>query len=183
MKDAQTFFSQPFCTSFVVDCTNSRFYLLFTLTKKQSGYYRVFVYYNVLVKWFTKTVCFYGVQHTAGCIANVWAVNNIQLYVSLFMRGLAYFRSCFILFSLFHYLYYTTRTHDTSNRTSSFEYYIFKYSLYFSKYLKRDWFSGFCQKIVPFLFFFGIFLFFAFFWKNSVFFCFTGEQVYIDIDI
>ena len=47
-------------------------------------------------------------------------------------------RLCFILFSPFHYLYYTTRTHDTSNRTSSFEYYIFKYSLYFSKYLKRD---------------------------------------------
>lgn len=50
MKNAQTFFSQPFCTSFVVDCTNSRFYLLFTLTKKQSGYYRMFGYYNVPVK-------------------------------------------------------------------------------------------------------------------------------------
>ena len=36
-------------------------------------------------------------------------------------------------------------------------------------------------RIVPFLFFFGIFLFFAFFWKIPVFFCFTGEQVYIDI--
>ena len=137
-------------------------------------------------------MCFYGVQHAAVCIAIVRAVNNIQscelrsqawlhLYVSLFMRGLTCFRSCFILFSLFHYLYYTTRAHDMSNRTSSFEYYIFKYSLYFSKYLKRDWFSGFCQKIVPFLFYSGIFLFFAFFWKNSVFFCFTGEQVYIDI--
>lgn len=128
-------------------------------------------------------MCFYGVQHVPGRIAIVWAVNNIQLYVSLFMRGLACFRSCFILFSLFHYLYYTTRAHDTSNRTPSFEYYIFKYSLYFSKYLKRDWFSGFCQKIVPFLFYSGIFLFFAFFWKNSVFFCFTGEHIYIDIYI
>ena len=165
----------------MVDCTNSRFYLLFTLTKKQSGYYRLFVYYIVPVKWFTKTVCFYGVQHVSGRITIIWAVNNIHLYVSLFMRGLACFRSCFILFSLFHYLYYTTRRCGMSNRTSSFEYYIFKYPLYFSKYLKRDWFFGFWLGIVPFLFLSGIFLIFAFFGKNSVFFCFTGEQVYIDI--
>lgn len=79
-------------------------------------------------------MCFYGVQHVAVCIAIVRAVNNIQLYVSLYMRGLACLRSCFILFSLSHYLYYTTRTHDTSNRTASFEYYIIKYTLYFSKY-------------------------------------------------
>lgn len=42
-------------------------------------------------------------------------------------------------------------------------------------------FSAVLPGIVPFLFLSGIFLFFAFFWKNSVFFCFTGEQVYIDI--
>lgn len=98
IENTQTFFSQPFCTSFVLDCTNSRFYLLFTLTKKQSGYYHMFVYYNLPVKQFTKTVCFYGVQHVAGRIAIVWAVNNIQLYVSLFMRGLfvcAFALSCF----------------------------------------------------------------------------------------
>lgn len=165
----------------MVDCTNSRFYLLFTLTKKQSGYCHLFVYYNVPVKWFTKTVYFHGVQHAAGCIANVWAVNNIHLYVSLYMRGLACLRLCFILFSLFHYLYYTTLARGMSNRTSSFEYHIIKYSLYFSKYLKRDWFFGCLLEIVPFLFYSGIFLFFAFFWKNSVFFCFTGEHIYIDI--
>ena len=134
IENTQTFFSQPFCISFVLDCTNSSFYLLFTLTKKQSGYCRLFVYYNVPVKWFTKTVSFYGAQHAAGYIANVWAVNNIQLYVSLFMRGLACFRSCFTLFSLSHYLYYTTRARGMSNGTASFEYHIFKYSLYFSKY-------------------------------------------------
>ena len=50
LKTHKLFFSQPFCTSFVLDCTNSRFYLLFTLTKKQSGYYRMFGYYNVPVK-------------------------------------------------------------------------------------------------------------------------------------
>ena len=50
IENTQTFFSQPFCTNFVLDCTNSRFYLLFTLTKKQSGYYRLFSYYNVPVK-------------------------------------------------------------------------------------------------------------------------------------
>lgn len=128
-------------------------------------------------------MCFYGVQHVAGRIAIVRAVNNIQLYVSLFMRGLACFRSCFILFSPLHYLYYTTRKRSVSNRTSSFEYHIIKYTLYFSKYLKRDWFFGCLLGIVPFLFLLGIFLFFAFFWKNSVFFCFTGEQIYIDIYI
>lgn len=128
-------------------------------------------------------MCFYGVQHAAVCITIVWAVNNIQLYVSLFMRGLACFRSCFILFSLFHYLYYTTRTRGMSNGTASFEYHIIKYTLYFSKYLKRDWFFGCLLGIVPFLFLSGIFLFFAFFWKNSVFFCFTGEHIYIDIYI
>lgn len=37
--------------------------------------------------------------------------------------------------------------------------------------------------IVPFLFLLGIFLIFAFLGKNSVFFCFTGEQIYIDIYI
>ena len=168
----------------MVDCTNSSFYLLFTLTKKQSGYYRVFVYYNVLVKWFTKTVCFYGVQHAAGCIAIVWAVNNIQLYVSLFIRGLACFRSCFILFSLFHYLYYTTRARGMSNGTASFEYHIIKYTLYFSKYLKRDWFFGFWLVIVPFLFLLGIFLFFAFFLEKFCIFLFyrwTSIYRYIDI--
>lgn len=107
-------------------------------------------------------MCFYGVQHAAGRIAIVRAVNNIQLYVSLFTRGPACFRSCFTLFSLSHYLYYTTRARGMSNGTSSFEYHISKYTLYFSKY--REFFC-----------------FFAFFWKNSVFFCFTGEQVYIDI--
>lgn len=94
----------------------------------------MFVYYNVPVKQFTKTVCFYGAQHVPVCIAIVRAVNNIQLYVSLYMRGLACLRLCFILFSLFHYLYYTTRTRGMSNRTASFEYHIIKYPLYFSKY-------------------------------------------------
>lgn len=42
-------------------------------------------------------------------------------------------------------------------------------------------FSADLLGIVPFLFLSGIFLFFAFFWKIPVFFCFTGEQVYIDI--
>ena len=42
-------------------------------------------------------------------------------------------------------------------------------------------FSADLPGIVPFLFLSGIFLIFAFFGKNSVFFCFTGEQVYIDI--
>lgn len=31
----------------------------------------MFVYYNVPVKQFTKTVCFYGVQHAAGRITIV----------------------------------------------------------------------------------------------------------------
>lgn len=83
-------------------------------------------------------MCFYGVQRAAVCITNARAVNNIQLYVSLFMRGLACLRLCFILFSPLHYLYYTTRPHGMSNGTASFEYHIIKYSLYFSKYLKRD---------------------------------------------
>ena len=127
---------------------------------------------------------FYGVQHVAGRITIVWAVNNIQLYVSLFMRGLACLRLCFILFSLSHYLYYTTRARGMSNRTSSFEYYIFKYSLYFSKYLKRDWFSGFCQKIVPFLFYSGIFLFFAFFLeKYRIFLFYRWTSIYRYMDI
>ena len=156
----------------MVDCINSSFYLLFTLTKKQSGYYRVFVYYNVPVKWFTKTVCSYGVQHAAGCIAIVWAVNNIHLYVSLFMRGLACLRLCFILFSLFHYLYYTTRARGMSNRTSSFEYYIFKYSLYFSKYLKRDWFFGWFAEDCP------VFVFLRDF---SVFLLFFGKILYFSV--
>lgn len=98
----------------------------------------MFVCYNVPVKQFTKTVCFYGAQHVAGRIAIVRAVNNIQLYVSLYMRGLACLRLCFILFSLFHYLYYTTRPRGMSNGAASFEYHIIKYTLYFSKYLKRD---------------------------------------------
>lgn len=129
-------------------------------------------------------MCFYGVQHAAGRIAIVRAVNNIQLYVSLFMRGLACFRSCFILFSPLHYLYYTTRKRGVSNRTSSFEYYIIKYTLYFSKYLKRDWFFGFWLGIVPFLFYSGIFLFFCFFLKKFCIFLFyrwTNIYRYIDI--
>lgn len=64
----------------------------------------MFVYYNVPVKQFTKTVCFYGAQHVAGRIAIVQAVNNIQLYVSLFMRGLLVFvlaLSCFPPFIIY----------------------------------------------------------------------------------
>ena len=129
-------------------------------------------------------MCFYGVQHAAGRIAIVWAVNNIQLYVSLFMRGLSCFRSCFILFSPFHYLYYTTRARGMSNRTSSFEYHIIKYSLYFSKYLKRDWFSADLLGTVPFLFFFGNFSVFCFFLEKFCIFLFyrwTSIYRYIDI--
>lgn len=44
-------------------------------------------------------------------------------------------------------------------------------------------FSAVCWESSRFCFSSGIFLIFAFFWKNSVFFCFTGEQVYIDISI
>ena len=62
--------------------------------------------------------------------------------------GLACLRLCFILFPLLHYLYYTTLARGMSNRTSSFEYYIFKYTLYFLKYLKRDWFLGFWLGII-----------------------------------
>lgn len=129
-------------------------------------------------------MCFYGVQHAAGRITIVWAVNNIQLYVSLFMRDPACFRLCFILFPLFHYLYYTTRARGMSNRTSSFEYHIIKYTLYISKYLKRDWFFGFWLGIVPFLFLSGIFLIFAFFWEKFCIFLFyrwTSIYRYIDI--
>lgn len=42
-------------------------------------------------------------------------------------------------------------------------------------------FLAFVRRLSRFCFSSGIFLIFAFFLKNSVFFCFTGEQVYIDI--
>lgn len=42
-------------------------------------------------------------------------------------------------------------------------------------------FLAFVRRLSRFCFSSGFFCFFAFFWKISVFFCFTGEQVYIDI--
>lgn len=49
-------------------------------------------------------MCFYGAQHVPGRIIIVWAVNNIQLCVSLFMRGLlvcAFALSCFPPFIIY----------------------------------------------------------------------------------
>lgn len=42
-------------------------------------------------------------------------------------------------------------------------------------------FSAVCWELSRFCFIREFFCFLLFFWKNSVFFCFTGEQVYTDI--